>query len=87
MRIFNGIDEVETAVGEHLGYSAWFPVTQDRIDKFARRHRGSPVDSRGTRARSAGSVRRHHRPRLSDSFVVAGARRSGDACRRNLHDP
>ena len=35
MRIFNGIDEVETAVGEHLGYSAWFPVTQDRIDKFA----------------------------------------------------
>lgn len=85
MRIFNGIDEVETAVGEHLGYSAWFPVTQDRIDKFAdatEDHQWIHVDPE----RAAQSVRRHHRPRLSDSFVVAGARRSGDACRRNLHD-
>ncbi|MDI9914121.1 MaoC family dehydratase [Rhodococcus sp. IEGM 1379] len=35
MRIFSGIDEVESAVGEHLGYSEWFPITQERVDKFA----------------------------------------------------
>lgn len=35
MRGFTGIDDVETAVGEHLGYSEWFPVTQERVDKFA----------------------------------------------------
>lgn len=35
MRVFNGIDDVESAVGEHLGYSEWFPVTQERVDKFA----------------------------------------------------
>ena len=35
MRVFNGIDDVESAVCEHLGYSEWFPVTQERVDKFA----------------------------------------------------
>ncbi|MCJ0905394.1 MaoC family dehydratase [Rhodococcus sp. ARC_M6] len=35
MRVFNGIDDVESAVGEHLGYSEWLPVTQERVDKFA----------------------------------------------------
>lgn len=35
MRTFNGIDEVESAVGEHLGYSDWFPITQERVNKFA----------------------------------------------------
>jgi acyl dehydratase len=35
MRVFNGIDEVEKAVGEHLGYSDWLEVTQERVDLFA----------------------------------------------------
>ncbi|MGX7724751.1 MaoC family dehydratase [Rhodococcus pyridinivorans] len=35
MRVFNGIDEVEKAVGEHLGYSDWIEIDQKRIDLFA----------------------------------------------------
>ncbi len=35
MRIFNGIDELSAAVGEHLGVSDWHEVTQDRINLFA----------------------------------------------------
>ena len=34
-RTFNGIAEVKAAEGEHLGYSDWLEITQDRIDKFA----------------------------------------------------
>jgi acyl dehydratase len=34
-RTFNGIAEVKAAEGEHLGYSEWLEMTQDRIDKFA----------------------------------------------------
>lgn len=35
MRVFNGIDEIRAAVGEHLGYSEYQPVTQADIDAFA----------------------------------------------------
>ncbi|MFX1757150.1 MaoC family dehydratase [Rhodococcus sp. As11] len=35
MRVINGIDEVEKAVGEHLGYSDWLEIDQKRIDLFA----------------------------------------------------
>ena len=35
MRVFSGIEELQSAVGEHLGYSDWLTVTQDRIDAFA----------------------------------------------------
>lgn len=35
MRIFNGIDEIEAAVGEHLGHTEWLQVTQERVDLFA----------------------------------------------------
>ncbi|MFT3872615.1 MAG: MaoC family dehydratase [Nocardioides sp.] len=35
MRIFNGIPELEAAVGSQLGYSEWHTVTQEQIDKFA----------------------------------------------------
>lgn len=35
MRIFNGVREVEAAVGEHLGYSGWHEVTQDAVNMFA----------------------------------------------------
>ena len=35
MKVFNGIDELEKAVGTHLGYSPWHTVTQQRIDLFA----------------------------------------------------
>lgn len=35
MRVFNGIDELEAAVGERLGHSDWHTVTQKQVDLFA----------------------------------------------------
>lgn len=35
MRVFHGVDELEAAVGEHLGYSDWHTVTQKQVDLFA----------------------------------------------------
>ncbi len=34
-RIFKTPQDLKSAVGEHLGYSDWLEMTQDRIDKFA----------------------------------------------------
>ncbi len=33
--VLDGIEQVEAAVGRHLGYSDWLEVTQARIDEFA----------------------------------------------------
>jgi acyl dehydratase len=35
MREFASLDEFTGAVGEHLGYSEWQPITQDRVNLFA----------------------------------------------------
>ena len=35
MREFASLDEFAAAVGEHLGYSEWLKVTQDRVNQFA----------------------------------------------------
>ena len=35
MRTFQDVKELAGAVGEHLGYSDWLTVTQDRVDLFA----------------------------------------------------
>lgn len=35
MRTFNGIDELKAAVGEEIGVTDWFAVTQDVINEFA----------------------------------------------------
>ncbi|GAA4525351.1 MaoC family dehydratase [Amycolatopsis samaneae] len=35
MRVFSSLDEFAGAVGEHLGYSDWLPVTQERVNLFA----------------------------------------------------
>lgn len=35
MRVFDGMAELERAVGTHLGYSEWHTVTQQQIDAFA----------------------------------------------------
>ncbi|NLD76062.1 MAG: MaoC family dehydratase [Acidimicrobiales bacterium] len=32
---FNGIDELRSAAGTHLGYSPWVEVTQEQVDTFA----------------------------------------------------
>lgn len=33
--IINGLDELRSKAGEHLGYSEWLKVTQDQINTFA----------------------------------------------------
>ena len=33
--IINGIEELKSKVGEHLGYSDWIEVTQERVNLFA----------------------------------------------------
>jgi len=35
VRVFNGIEELEGAIGSHLGYSEWHTVDQEQIDAFA----------------------------------------------------
>lgn len=35
MRVLEGLDQVEAAIGEHLGFSDWLEITQERIDAFA----------------------------------------------------
>jgi acyl dehydratase len=35
MRTFNGIPDLEKAVGTHLGHSEWHTIDQDQIDAFA----------------------------------------------------
>jgi acyl dehydratase len=35
MRVFNGVEELEKVVGEHLGYSDWHTVTQESVNQFA----------------------------------------------------
>lgn len=35
MRVFQGVAELEDAVGTHLGYSGWHTITQSQINAFA----------------------------------------------------
>lgn len=35
MRVFDGVDELARAVGEHLGYSDWHTITQETVNRFA----------------------------------------------------
>ncbi|MBB3038252.1 MaoC family dehydratase [Hoyosella altamirensis] len=34
-RVLRGVDSVEAAVGEHLGYSQWEKISQERVNRFA----------------------------------------------------
>jgi acyl dehydratase len=34
-RVFDGIDDVKSALGEHLGYSDWLEISQERVNTFA----------------------------------------------------
>jgi acyl dehydratase len=35
MQVFEGVADLEQAVGSHLGYSDWYTVSQDQITAFA----------------------------------------------------
>ena len=34
-RVFDGVESVKAAVGEHIGYSDWLEITQERVNQFA----------------------------------------------------
>jgi acyl dehydratase len=34
-RVLSGVDELKAAVGQHLGYSDYVEITQQRVDQFA----------------------------------------------------
>ena len=34
-RIINGSEELKSAIGEHLGFSPWMEISQERVNQFA----------------------------------------------------
>jgi len=36
MRVLDGLEQVEAALGEHMGYSGWMEITQERVTAFAK---------------------------------------------------
>ena len=54
-RKINGVDELKSLVGEHLGYSEYMEITQDQVNKFAEAtgdHQWIHVDVARARAES-----------------------------------
>jgi acyl dehydratase len=45
--VFEGVEELQGAVGRHLGFSEWVTLTQERVDAFDVAT-GSRSDNRGT---------------------------------------
>ena len=35
MRALDGLEQVEAALGEHMGYSGWMEITKERVTAFA----------------------------------------------------
>jgi hypothetical protein len=35
----SGIEELLAKAGQHLGYSSWYEITQDKVKQFCPRHR------------------------------------------------
>ena len=35
MTVFEGMAQLEAAIGTHIGYSDWLEITQERVDAFA----------------------------------------------------
>ncbi len=62
MRVLNGLEELQAAVGEHLGYSDWVEIDQKRIDLFAEAtgdHQWIHVDPEKAKAGPFGSTIAH----------------------------
>jgi len=62
VKVFNGVAELEKAVGTHLGYSDWHTVTQEQIDKFAEAtgdHQWIHVDTEKAKAGPFGTTIAH----------------------------
>ena len=41
-RMINGIDEMKTLVGEHLGWSPYTEITQEQVQQFASESHSCP---------------------------------------------
>lgn len=62
MRVLNGLEELQAAVGEHLGHSDWIEIDQTRIDQFAEAtgdHQWIHVDQEKAKAGPFGSTIAH----------------------------
>ena len=62
MRVFNGIEQLQAAVGEQLGHSDWHEVTQDAVDQFAQAtgdHQWIHVDTEKAKAGPFGGTIAH----------------------------
>ena len=71
MRVFENIDELVAAKGEHLGFGEWHEITQEQVNLFADAtldHQWIHID---VEKAVEGTVRRPGRARLPDA--VAGA--------------
>ena len=80
-RIINGVDEVQALVGEHLGYSDYLEITQERVNQFAEAtgdHQWIHVDVERAKAGPFGGPIAHGYLTLSLGPVLcpAGLRRS-----------
>lgn len=64
MKVVETLADLVACLGEEVAVSDWLAVTQERIDRFADRHRGPPVDTRRCPACCAGAVWPHRRARL-----------------------
>jgi len=60
MRIFNGFEEIKSAVGTEVGVSDWIEVTQDRIKPVRGRNLRRAMDPRRSGTRQKGIARRHY---------------------------
>lgn len=75
MKIFNGIGELEGAVGTHLGHSSWLQIDQERITTFADAtgdHQWIHVDPERAAAGPFGATIAHGYLTLSLIPVLAG---------------
>ena len=85
-RLIAGLDELRTLVGEHLGYSDYLEITQERVDAFADAtgdHQWIHVDVERAKAGPFGGPIAHGYltlslgPMLGDADVAGGGRRHG----------
>lgn len=76
MQVFEGLPELEKAVGTHLGYSDWHTVTQQQIDTFADAtgdHQWIHVDAERAAAGPFGATVAHGFLTLSLLPMLAGS--------------
>ncbi len=85
-RIINGIDELKALAGEHLGYSDYLEITQDRVNQFAEAtgdHQWIHVDPERAKSGPFGGTIAHGfltlsmLPKLSESTFEFADRKMG----------